>query len=149
MSWIRVRKRRSASILLARFVTNHLGLLYESQLYRLVSNLIAHGVQYPPSSGNVVIELTRRDRLAVITVKDTGIGIASGEQTRIFERFYPGDSDRNRQAGGTALGLAIVQAIGQKHQGQRVVIIVELIVLLPVLMGYRSLETPMHPQLPG
>ncbi len=89
---------------------------HESQLYRLVSNLIANAIQYTPSGGKVEIELTRRDRLAVITVKDTGIGIASGEQTRIFERFYRVDSDRSRQTGGTGLGLAIVQAIAQKHQ---------------------------------
>jgi two-component Ni(II)/redox sensor kinase NrsS len=89
---------------------------HESQLYRLVSNLIANAIQYTPSGGDIVIELTRRDRLAVITIKDTGIGIASGEQTRIFERFYRVDSDRSRQTGGTGLGLAIVQAIGQKHQ---------------------------------
>ena len=102
---------------------------HESQLYRLVSNLIVNGIQYKPSGGKVEIELNRRDRLAVIPIKETGIGIAAGEQTRVFERFYLVDSDRSRQTGGTALGLAIVQAIGQKHQAQRVVIIVELIVL--------------------
>ena len=43
---------------------------HESQLYRLVSNLIANAIQYTPSGGKVEIELNRRDRLAVITVKD-------------------------------------------------------------------------------
>jgi two-component Ni(II)/redox sensor kinase NrsS len=89
----------------------------ESQLYRLVSNLIANAIQYTSSEGHVVISLTTRDRTAFISVKDTGIGIATAEQTRIFERFYRVDSDRSRKTGGTGLGLAIVQAISQVHQG--------------------------------
>lgn len=89
----------------------------ESQLYRLVSNLIANAIQYTPNGGQVVVSLTTRDRMALITVKDTGIGIAAVEQTRIFDRFYRVDSDRSRKTGGTGLGLAIAQAIAQVHQG--------------------------------
>ena len=89
----------------------------ESQLYRLVSNLIANAIQYTPSEGHVLISLTIRDRTAFITVKDTGIGIAPAEQTRIFDRFCRVDSDRSRKTGGTGLGLAIVRAITQVHKG--------------------------------
>lgn len=89
----------------------------EAQLYRLVSNLIANALQYTPSGGQVVVSLTVRDHLAFITVKDTGIGIATAEQTRIFDRFYRVDSDRSRKTGGTGLGLAIAQAIAHAHRG--------------------------------
>jgi two-component system, OmpR family, Ni(II)-sensor and/or redox sensor kinase NrsS len=96
----------------------------ESQLYRLVSNLIANAIQYTPKGGNVIISLTTRDgqafqgnRTAIVTVKDTGIGIATTEQSRIFDRFYRVESDRSRKTGGTGLGLAIAQAIAQVHQG--------------------------------
>jgi two-component system, OmpR family, Ni(II)-sensor and/or redox sensor kinase NrsS len=88
----------------------------ESQLYRLVSNLIANAIQYTPNNGHVEISLSEEDRNASITVKDTGIGIAPAEQTRIFDRFYRIDSDRSSKTGGTGLGLAIVQAIAKKHQ---------------------------------
>jgi two-component Ni(II)/redox sensor kinase NrsS len=88
----------------------------ESQLYRLVSNLIANAIQYTPNGGQVVVSLTTRDRMALITVKDSGIGIAALEQTRIFDRFYRVDSDRSRKTGGTGLGLAIAQAIALQHQ---------------------------------
>lgn len=74
-------------------------------------------MQYTSSGGHVVISLTARDRTAFVTVKDTGIGIATAEQTRIFDRFYRVDSDRSRKTGGTGLGLAIAQAIAQAHQG--------------------------------
>jgi two-component system, OmpR family, Ni(II)-sensor and/or redox sensor kinase NrsS len=90
----------------------------ESQLYRLVSNLIANAIQYTSSGGQVTVSLIVRDRAAVITVKDTGIGIPLAEQTRIFDRFYRVDGDRSRKTGGTGLGLAIAQAIAQKHQAR-------------------------------
>ena len=90
---------------------------YESQLYRLVANLIANAIQYTPAGGSVIMSLASDDRTAFIIVKDTGIGIAPSEQNRIFDRFYRVDSDRSRKTGGTGLGLAIVRAIAQVHHG--------------------------------
>lgn len=98
---------------------------HESQLYRLVSNLIANAIQYTPAGGDVMVSLEAHDsfakpygyRTALVMVKDTGIGIAPSEQTRIFDRFYRVDSDRSRKTGGTGLGLAIAQAIAHAHQG--------------------------------
>jgi signal transduction histidine kinase len=89
----------------------------EEQLYRLVANLVANAIQYTPKAGEIAVSLTTRDRIAVITVKDTGVGISQTDQSRIFERFYRVDQGRSRQTGGTGLGLAIVQAIVQAHQG--------------------------------
>jgi two-component Ni(II)/redox sensor kinase NrsS len=91
---------------------------HESQLYRLMSNLIANAIQYTPPGGSVVVSLAAQDRTATITVKDTGMGIPVEEHSRIFERFYRVNSDRSRKTGGTGLGLAIAQAIAQRHQGQ-------------------------------
>ena len=89
----------------------------ESQLYRLVSNLIANAVQYTSAGGSVKVSLFQSDRTAVMTIEDTGIGISPTEQSRIFERFYRVNSDRSRQTGGTGLGLAIASAIAHRHQG--------------------------------
>jgi two-component system, OmpR family, Ni(II)-sensor and/or redox sensor kinase NrsS len=91
---------------------------HESQLYRLVSNLMANAIQYTPPGGSVLVSLEARDHRVIIAVKDTGIGIPPMEQSRIFERFYRVDGDRSRKTGGTGLGLAIAQAIVQRHQGQ-------------------------------
>ena len=95
----------------------------ESQLYRLVSNLIANAIQYTSRGGYVSVSLVKRDHSAVIAVKDTGIGIPLADQERIFDRFYRVDGDaygglrlRSRKTGGTGLGLAIAVAIAQKHQ---------------------------------
>ncbi|MBE9135653.1 two-component sensor histidine kinase [Nodosilinea sp. LEGE 07088] len=91
---------------------------HESQLYRLVSNLIANAIQYTSPGGSVLVSLDARDRMAIIAVKDTGIGISLTEQSRIFERFYRVDGDRSRKTGGTGLGLAIAKAIAKSHGGQ-------------------------------
>ncbi|ESA38947.1 integral membrane sensor signal transduction histidine kinase [Leptolyngbya sp. Heron Island J] len=90
---------------------------YESQLYRLVSNLIANAIQYTPTGGAVVVNLQAQDRKALITIKDTGIGIPAAAHRQIFERFYRVDCDRSRKTGSTGLGLAIAKAIAQRHQG--------------------------------
>jgi two-component Ni(II)/redox sensor kinase NrsS len=88
----------------------------ESQLYRLVSNLIANAIQYTPAGGEVIVILEAHNRTALVAVKDTGIGIALSQQNYIFDRFYRVDSDRSRKTGGTGLGLAIAQTIAIKHQ---------------------------------
>jgi len=79
--------------------------------------LIANAIQCTPSGGDVAISLTSQDHSALISVKDTGIGIAESEQHRIFERFYRVDSDRSRKTGGTGLGLVIAMAIVHYHKG--------------------------------
>lgn len=91
---------------------------HESQLYRLVSNLMANAIQYTTPGGSVLVSLETRERTAIVVVKDTGVGISLAEQTRIFERFYRVDSDRSRKTGGTGLGLAIARAIAKSHGGQ-------------------------------
>lgn len=89
----------------------------ENQLSRLVSNLIVNALQYTPPGGMVTVILEREGADVLIQVQDTGIGIASEEQPRIFDRFYRVNSDRSRQTGGAGLGLAIAKAITQAHHG--------------------------------
>jgi signal transduction histidine kinase len=89
----------------------------ESQLYQLVSNLIINAIQYTPKGGRITVTLDRSNNFAVISVRDTGIGINEAEQRRIFERFYRINSDRSRNTGGSGLGLAIASVIVQAHNG--------------------------------
>ena len=87
-----------------------------SQPYKPFLLRILHGLT--PGGGRVIISLTTRDRTALITVTDTGIGIAPAEQTRIFHRFYRADGDRTTKPSGTGLGLAIAKAIALAHHGK-------------------------------
>jgi signal transduction histidine kinase len=89
----------------------------EEQLYRLVANLMANAIHYTPKNGKVWVKLDREDRLALIRVQDTGIGIAPDAQSHIFERFYRVNRDRSRATGGSGLGLAIAMTIARSHHG--------------------------------
>lgn len=89
----------------------------QEQLYRLISNLIINAIQYTAAVGEVRVILDYGDSQALVSIQDTGIGIAPSEQAKIFERFYRVNSDRSRHTGGAGLGLAIAQAIVKAHQG--------------------------------
>jgi len=86
-------------------------------LQRLLAILLDNAVKYTPPPGVVELRLEKRDDKAVITVRDSGIGIAEQDQARIFERFYRADKARSRAPGGAGIGLAIADWIVQQHRG--------------------------------
>ena len=86
-------------------------------LEQMTVNLVDNAIKYSRSGGTVILRLRVLGQMAVIEVQDDGIGIAPGEQQRIFERFYRVDRARSREKGGTGLGLSIVKHIAQSHKG--------------------------------
>ncbi len=88
------------------------------QLSRLFSNLLENALQYTPEEGRVSLDLYRQNRFAVISVRDTGIGIAPDQVSKVFDRFWRADKARTRREGGTGLGLAISEAIVKRHGGK-------------------------------
>ncbi len=82
----------------------------------LVYNLCDNAIRYNNAGGSVSVWVTREESGAVLDVRDTGIGIPSEDQERIFERFYRVDKSRSKSTGGTGLGLAIVKHIVEQHQ---------------------------------
>ena len=93
----------------------------ESELSRLLINLLSNALQHCPPSGTVRLSLERGGQEIQVSVQDSGPGIPAEAQRRIFERFHRLDPARSRQQGGTGLGLAIAQAIAQaiarRHRG--------------------------------
>ncbi len=89
------------------------------RLRQLLLNLVTNAIKYTPNGGRVEILLTRVAEHAVLTVRDTGIGIAAADLPFVFERFWRADRVRSRAAdrGGFGLGLAISQWIAQAHSG--------------------------------
>jgi heavy metal sensor kinase len=89
----------------------------KTAIARLLNILLDNAVKYTPAPGSVELTLDEKDNKAVLTVRDTGIGIGNEDQPRIFERFYRADKARSRELGGAGLGLAIAQWIVEQHRG--------------------------------
>ncbi len=90
----------------------------KAQLTRLFANLLENALQYTPRGGKVILRVAQQSHWAVISVEDTGIGIAQENLPFVFERFWREDKARSRREGGTGLGLSISQAIAQQHGGR-------------------------------
>lgn len=89
----------------------------ESVVRQILTNLIVNAIKYNRPGGLVKVAAMVTASEFVMAVKDTGLGISSEEQSRIFERFYRIDKSRNQAIPGTGLGLAIVQDLVSKSQG--------------------------------
>ena len=83
----------------------------------LTRNLLDNAIRYTPEGGSVSIHLSRENGNAVLSIRDSGIGIPAKDLPRIFERFYRVDRARARETGGTGLGLSIVRHIAESHGG--------------------------------
>jgi len=82
----------------------------------LVRNLVQNAIQYT-RAGAVDVRVGTENGSAVVTVRDTGVGVPARDRGRIFERFYRVDRARSRESGGTGLGLSIVKHVAENHGG--------------------------------
>jgi signal transduction histidine kinase len=86
------------------------------RLKQVVLNLGDNAVKYTSKDGTVGIRLVTRERLAIIEISDTGVGIAEEHLSRLFDRLFRADAT-DRSPGGTGLGLAIAMKIVEAHRG--------------------------------
>lgn len=84
-------------------------------LDEMIFNLCDNAVKYNKEGGTVEIRVKKEDGKTVLSVRDTGIGIAPSQQSRVFERFYRVDKSRSKAEGGTGLGLSIVKHGAMYH----------------------------------
>lgn len=87
-------------------------------LYEVIYNLGENAVKYNVENGSVLVSVAAKDNSAVLTVSDSGIGIAPEHQSRIFERFYRVDKSHSKASGGTGLGLSIVKHAVLQQNGK-------------------------------
>lgn len=118
---------RAAERLEAQAVRAGLGLLLEvpdnlpqppgdaRRLEQVLVNLMHNAIKFTAAGGSVTLAAKVEDERVVISVADTGTGIAQDELERIFERFYK--VDKSRSSRGTGLGLAIARHIVDAHGG--------------------------------
>jgi len=87
-----------------------------NRMRQVVANLLDNAIKYTPAGGRVEVRTGRDGADAVLTVRDTGVGIPAAELPRIWERLYRGDASRSER--GLGLGLSLVKAIVAAHGGR-------------------------------
>jgi len=91
------------------------------RIHQIVTNLLHNGIKFTPEGGQITLKAIKESEgrnAVIISVQDTGIGIAKEDLSRIFERFYKSDRARSRDLGGTGLGLAISSHLVALHNGR-------------------------------
>ncbi len=89
----------------------------QTMIMRLLTNLVSNAIRYNQPGGSVQLGIQRQGSAAVVTVADTGLGLAPEDVDKIWDRFYRTSQARNSGQSGTGLGLALVQTIIQLHGG--------------------------------
>jgi len=89
-----------------------------NSLHTVLLNLVDNALKYTPAEGSVTISGRTVPEGYELAVSDTGVGVPTEHQARIFERFYRVDKARDRATGGTGLGLSIVKHIMESHGGR-------------------------------
>ncbi|MBQ8263812.1 MAG: histidine kinase [Oscillospiraceae bacterium] len=87
-------------------------------LGEIIYNLCDNAVKYNVPKGHVYVTINSKDGAAVLSVRDTGIGIPADHQGRVFERFYRVDKSHSKETGGTGLGLSIVRHGAAYHDAE-------------------------------
>ncbi len=90
----------------------------EDRITELFVIILDNAIKYSPSGSKVIVSIKRQGKLAVIVIKDNGIGIGKEELSHIFERFYRADISRTKiTSNGFGLGLSIAKDILRNHNG--------------------------------
>lgn len=86
------------------------------RLQQVLVNLLDNALKYTPKGGRVEIHAVEQAGETILTVRDSGVGVAAEDIPRIWERLYRGDKSRTER--GLGLGLSLVRAIVQAHGGK-------------------------------
>ena len=89
----------------------------DARLMQVMDNLLGNALRYTSPGGKIQLSVQPAHGKLVITVKDTGSGIAAEELPFIFDRFYRADPSRHSDTGESGLGLAIVKALVEAQGG--------------------------------
>jgi signal transduction histidine kinase len=85
-------------------------------LFQALANLVDNAVKYTPEGGQICLAVTAETSGGGVTVCDSGPGIGSAEQEKVFQRFYR--TDVSRSTPGNGLGLSLVRAVVHLHNGK-------------------------------
>ena len=86
-------------------------------LMQVPVNLIDNAIQHTPSGGKIFVDVRIEGTDAILSIRDSGCGIAAEHLPHLFERFYRVDTGRSRRHGGSGLGLSICKNLVESHGG--------------------------------
>ncbi|MCG3204525.1 MAG: Non-motile and phage-resistance protein [Elusimicrobia bacterium] len=89
-----------------------------SRLQQVVDNIVSNAIKFTDRGGEIDISGEEKGDFLLISIRDTGPGLAPQEQEKVFDMFYQADASTRRSAGGAGLGLAIARGIVNMHGGQ-------------------------------
>jgi signal transduction histidine kinase len=87
-------------------------------LRQAVANLVDNAIKYTQAGGRVTLRARQHDGRQIISVEDSGVGIAPTDQARLFEKFYRARRSETLREKGSGLGLAIVKSVVEQHGGR-------------------------------
>ena len=83
-----------------------------------IKNAIKNAIQFSHKNSKVILNIFEKNDEIIVSIQDFGIGISKDEQLKIFEKFYRTDKSRNKNSGGTGLGMSIMKKIIDIHNGK-------------------------------
>ncbi|MCB9498510.1 MAG: hypothetical protein H6687_01300 [Bacillales bacterium] len=103
---------KEKNITLYKDIEDNVKVLSRAEIIQeIVNNLVMNAIKYNKNPGSITISLKKKEKIVVLKVEDTGIGIAKENYDKIFDRFFTVDKSHNEYTSGFGLGLAIVKKI--------------------------------------
>lgn len=90
--------------------------VYVDKIERIILNLLSNAIKFTPEGGRITVRVSKKDKKALISVKDTGPGIPRNVQKDIFKRFYQVGTD-SLNCKGSGIGLSLVKSFVELHKG--------------------------------
>ena len=111
--------RYAAKNVTLRASAGHIGPVWadRQRLSQILGNLLDNALRHTPTDGHVTLTAAQRGHEVIFCVEDDGAGISAEHLPHLFERFYRADTARDRDDGGSGIGLAIVKALTEAQGG--------------------------------
>lgn len=90
----------------------------KDKIKQVIVNLISNAIKYTHSGGEILIQISEDGSGTRFMIRDNGIGIEAEDIPNIFEHLYRADRSRTRSTGGSGIGLSVVKAIIEAHNGE-------------------------------
>lgn len=84
---------------------------------KVINNLVSNAIHYSPDGSDIFVSIDVKNEKIYFEIENTGVHISDCEIPKLFKAFYRVEQSRNRQTGGSGLGLYIVKAILDRHHG--------------------------------